>query len=333
MVANTIMGYNALSKIEVVGSHLEIVNMASKIKLPNLDDLVRRYRDGESIAQLARDWEVSSQTITRRLKSAGVHRDRSHWGGGPPVDLPIEEIAARYLRGESPNKLASAFGVARKTITDRLAEHGIELRGHSDWYDLWWNSLTGEERAAHVAPAHEANRGTKRSRETLIKIAHAREQNLSHVSPAENELAEMLRAKGYTVTQQKALGVYNVDIAIHAPSITVEIFGGQWHAYGHHRRRHMERIPHLFNWGWHVVIVWAGGVTEPLSLSCANYIHSLAKKLSREPSFPRQYRVIWGNGKLAPIASSYLNTPAVVEALGCRFDPAGSHHFISGQDT
>lgn len=45
------------------------------------------------------------------------------------IDLPVEEVAARYKIGESTYGLGAAYGVDPETIRCRLREAGVELRG------------------------------------------------------------------------------------------------------------------------------------------------------------------------------------------------------------
>ena len=46
----------------------------------------------------------------------------------PRIDLPVEEIVARYKAGESTCKLARVYGVAQGTIQRRLWAAGVKMR-------------------------------------------------------------------------------------------------------------------------------------------------------------------------------------------------------------
>ena len=46
----------------------------------------------------------------------------------PRINLPVEEVVARYETGESTHELGRAYGVAHVTIMDRLHHAGAKMR-------------------------------------------------------------------------------------------------------------------------------------------------------------------------------------------------------------
>src|SRR5260370_26203735 len=118
---------------------------------------------------------------------------------------------------------------------------------------------------------------------------------------------------GIESTPQKAIGIYNCDLAV--DSIAVEIFGGGWHGYGRHKGRSLKRFNYLFNLGWNVVIVWIDGRRYPLSILAAQQIHSFTQLASSNPALRGQYWVIRGDGKLVASGSSDGNDRALIEAF------------------
>jgi hypothetical protein len=51
--------------------------------------------------------------------------------------LPMNEVAERYLNGESPHSIAMAYGVTATTVRSRLASCGIALRSLSASQSIW----------------------------------------------------------------------------------------------------------------------------------------------------------------------------------------------------
>ena len=169
---------------------------------------------------------------------------------------------------------------------------------------------------------HDFLRGRKKSLEN--KLAHSRTNEIkkNNVSPAENDLAKMLRDSFYDVTQQKAFGIYNVDIAFDSLPIAVEIFGGGWHKTGAHFRRFFERSKYILDAGWHLVIIWLRGSNPktyfkgwPLTIGARDYLLSFAQVCSTDPSFRSQYRVIRGDGKLLTGSEPCLYDEATIKRL------------------
>lgn len=75
-------------------------------------------------------------------------------------ELPIVEIAQRYLRGESELSLSKAFGVNRLSITRRLIEVGIARRNQSAAMLVRMSKMTPAQRKAQAVAAQDALRGS-----------------------------------------------------------------------------------------------------------------------------------------------------------------------------
>lgn len=306
---------------------MEIVNMVAKIELPNLDDLVMRYQAGDTISDLANDWGVSAQTIGRNLRALGVHASRI---GHRAKSIPdMDKFAERYLAGESVNALASEAGVGRFAFTSNLRRHGVTIRGQSEAESVKWDRMTPGQRRRQVKAAHEATKGRTLPLKSKMRRANTLERTLVRSTPEELWFADVLRDKGFSVTPQKAVREYNVDIATHVPPIAVEIFGGNWHRFRDTTEAFNKRCIKLFNLGWHILIIWTNKARYPLSITAADYIAAFCQQAGADPSGRREYRVIFGNGEPAPTIKTYLNDRAAVEGFGGRFDSSGSHYFIT----
>lgn len=295
--------------------------MTAKVVIDNLDNLIGRYLAGETVGKLASEFGVSPQTVTRNLEASGVYQNRrSHQA------VIIDEFApwvARYLVGESENSLAKELGVGRFAFRSNLMRHGVVPRGQSEAETVKWQRMNTEARMRQVAPAHRASRGRVVSLEEAIRYALRREQTASKATAEERQLADWIANAGYHVTIQKAVGRYNLDIAIHTPSIAVEVFGGHWHMSGDHARRFFERTEYILNSGWNMFIIWTDNRRYPLDITAAEYVIRFCQELSGNPSAPRQYRVILGNGQDAPALGAYFNDPPIVEAFRSIADLSG----------
>lgn len=235
----------------------------------------------------------------------------------PPKWTPPdpEDLIQRYLAGESANALAKRYGVSRGAVEHFLDRAGIPRRGPAEANRLLAAQRTPEERKRYAEAANAACRGKPQSFEHRCKIALAKERSQAHVSPDELLLQEWLRQRGIEATLQKAIGPYNADLA--AYPVAVEIFGGNWHAYGRHATRFPERARYFLNQSWNLVIVWVmdrrrwqGAI--PLTPAAADYIASFVDQTRRDPSIRGQYRVIWGDGKEAAIDGLELHELALV---------------------
>ncbi len=234
------------------------------------------------------------------------------------IELPdLDHLLQCYVTGEPEQKLALESGVSRALFRRRLIEHGITPRNVSDSMFIRWRKATPEQRQQMVAAAHVASKGRHVTERELLLHSATNERNLLGAVPIEYELSAQLIAAGLHVTQQKAVGVYNVDVAINEPPVAVEIFGGGWHASGRHAIRFLKRTEYLLDHSWSVVIVWIDSRRYPLGVGCVDYLVALSNTLRNHPTPLREYRVILGDGTPAPVAQSHFNTESVIERLGC----------------
>lgn len=228
-----------------------------------------------------------------------------------------DNLIRRYVAGESENKLAREVGVSRSAFRNLLLKYKVVPRTQSESEFVKWKFMRPESRVSQVAAAHRAAKGRVATIDELTRRATSRERTFSNVSNDEIILATHLRDFGYSVTQQKAVHVYNLDIALDEFSIAVEVFGGGFHAYGSHLIRFFERTKYLLDSGWNVVIVWVDRVRYPMSIGASERVISYVEEFSRDPSIRGQYRVILGNGQNASACESKFNSRSVIERLSC----------------
>lgn len=279
--------------------------MPAPIPSRNVDDAVRDYLSGESCQLSAARHRVGQGRLKAVLQERGVWRDAESQNALRAAKvsaaqlaaspIPVAEVAERYLAGESENAIAEAFGVSRNVIAARLRAAGVARRTLTQANRLSMEARTPEENRANTRAAHDAVRGTKQSAEHRAKIAATREERQTHVSEHELRLAELLGQRGLDVRPQAAVGPYNVDLA--TGTVAVEVFGGGWHAYGAHRKRTPQRLRHILDAGWNLVIVWASLERWPIGEGACDYIEAFAKLASSNPALRGEYRVIWGDGQ------------------------------------
>lgn len=229
------------------------------------------------------------------------------------VEVPnLDDLIKAYLAGVSEKELARRAGVSRSVIRRRLLARGIEPRGRSAATAAVMASLSEAGRQARTAPAHDAARGRKASFEELCAKAAAREITKSGSVPLEGQLLRWLERRIEFGTMQKAVGPYNVDVALEETRIAVEVFGGRWHASGRHAARHLERCEYLFDRGWSVVVIWVDARRRPFGVGAVDYIVALSQRHRTNPPSRPEYHVIFGDGEPTPRTQFYLNAAPFV---------------------
>lgn len=238
----------------------------------------------------------------------------------------LNNLILRYEAGESELKLSREFGIDRGTIRRRLLSAGITPRNGSQANIASMGRMTFEQRQARTAASHIAARGRYHTIAEREMRAATRESKKLGVSLAETIFVDMLKGRGITnIVQQKAIGVYNVDIAIKSPRIAVEIYGGNWHTCESHAILHSKRTPYILNRGWSMVIIWVDGINYPLTVKAADYVAALVDAFRACEPARSQYRVIRGTGENVSILSSNFNCLAPVESPTSR-DNMGRIH-------
>jgi hypothetical protein len=135
----------------------------------------------------------------------------------------------------------------------------------------------------------------------------------------EQLVQQMLAIRGVETVPQKAIGPYNADLG--AEPVAVECFSGEWHRYGRHIDRFPERSIYLLDQGWNLAIIWIengrrnhAGV--PLTGRAIDYLVTFIEQSRRDPTFRREYRVIWGDGKILSVSDADLDNFSVIPTRG-----------------
>lgn len=277
--------------------------------------VIELYKSGLTCKKIASQLGVKDVTVSNALKRAGILVKRQPF----KIDyLPEQEITDLYTSGNvSEFALSKRYGVDRSTIHKIILAHGITPRTQSETERIKWARMSPEQRVAQVAAAHQATLGRKHTEEERHKMALAQFISKKHTSPIEQELIKLINDRGISCEGQFPVGRYNLDIAIHIPPIAVEIFGGGWHGYGHHKAIFLERTEYLLNNGWSVLVIWINTKRHPLRTAVCDHIIAFMDELSSNPTARGQYRMVFGDGESVPIASRYFNDRATIEALGC----------------
>ena len=260
--------------------------MAAKIPTDRMDNAIQLYLAGETVEKIRAATGVAFTTLSKERQARGIPPRSEH-------TLPIGEIVDAYLAGASENALAVQHGVSRGTIAKRLNGAGIERRGLSEAGVTRNQKLTPSERKSQVAAANRAARMRTVPQVTKLRNALHVEAAGQSDSAGEATLAAMLEERGLAPIKQRAIGVYNVDMAI--LPVAVEVLGGGWHAV---KSVHAERTPYILDEGWHLLMVWDYEGRSALGPGAANYIVAFLDEIRRNPPATSQYRVISGSGEL-----------------------------------
>lgn len=96
-----------------------------KVVLP-IEELARRYAEGETPKTIGRSLGASEGTVRRRLIEAGIVPRREK-------EMPIEEAVELYEAGMNAGDIGGRYGVSPQTVIRRLKRAGVTIRTSKDW--------------------------------------------------------------------------------------------------------------------------------------------------------------------------------------------------------
>lgn len=284
--------------------------MCSKRYDIDTDHMVNLYKSWVSQDAIAAEFGVSRKVIRKRLVELGIENR------GRKRAIDEAEMVRLYESGATKHDIAVRFGVSEMTIGRRLAEHGYPCENRSDAMRTRLARMTPEQRSALTASAHDAVRGMKRTDADLCKRAASKEAAGKPGSIMEDRLGRMLRARGLDTVHQKAVGKYNIDIAVNG-SVAVEISGRPKKGVNAERIPH--RLEYLGDCGWSFVIVWSSTTHRPVNDACAEKVASLCEQACGDPSARGKYWVVWGDGEFMAEGSVYDDTlPGVLTPISSK---------------
>jgi lambda repressor-like predicted transcriptional regulator len=109
-----------------------------RLSLTDIDRLIKAYRAGASISQLAIEFGIHRTTLAGHLDRHGVprHREQTAWD-----DEILNEAAELYESGLSLAAVGAQFGIDAQTVANRFRRVGVAVRPRRGW-----TSRNGSER-------------------------------------------------------------------------------------------------------------------------------------------------------------------------------------------
>ena len=221
------------------------------------------------------------------------------------IEIPnLVNFVRRYEAGESVKALASELGISRIVFRRNLLAAGVDPRNRSQGMFARMARTAPNERRQLAAAANIGRRNVSPVRELEISClqAQTKERTLAKAAPLEFDFMAWMIELGFACTPQKAVGPYNLDIAVHQPPIAVEIAFSS-NPFSSRPRHHRERTEYLLNAGWHVCYILVNRM-HPLRIQAAQNIITWAQLLSCNETNRRQYRVIRGDGEFVSSLSN-----------------------------
>lgn len=85
--------------------------------------MASRYQDGATVYELAAEFNINRGTVSGLLKKAGVKMRLQ-----PPTQERLDEIARRYILGQSCATVGNELHLSPQTVLRYLRDRGIPIR-------------------------------------------------------------------------------------------------------------------------------------------------------------------------------------------------------------
>jgi len=105
-------------------------NVQRRVTDPEIDELVKEYQTGRTLADLAAEFGIHRRTVAAQLQARGIERRLNH---RKLTDNDVSEAARRYRAGNSLANIASAFNVDAATLRRELHQAGTAIRPRRGW--------------------------------------------------------------------------------------------------------------------------------------------------------------------------------------------------------
>jgi very-short-patch-repair endonuclease len=260
------------------------------------------YKAGKSCEEIAKVLGGHAATVRRRLLDSGIPI-RKPWESNAlhyQTEIDLSGAIRLYVEGEGLVTLAKEYGIGPRRLRRALILAGVPVRSCSESLLYTYKRMTESQRAAIAAHANNAKRGKCASVEALERRADTCERTLQLASRADLMMYAWLSGRGLPVTPQKAVGIYNVDVAVHTPAIAVEV-NGHWHHFRDNASTPEKRREYLFDRGWGVIDVYLTAAPnlswKYLRPTCADKIIAILDGLGGNIPVAGKHWVIGGDGE------------------------------------
>lgn len=256
----------------------------------DIDHAIQMNKAGKTVRAIAKDLGVGKHVIYKRFASIG-YTPTGHLSISAD-DIPA--IISMYTSGASENAVATHFGVSRTAIRKALVDADVHVRTQSEAESLKWSQMTDKQRANQVKRAHQAvaDKPPEFFAAAAIKQAKAKEKSLAKTGFMESEFISAFEKMGYIITPQKAVGPYNIDIAIGNAAIEVHINPSNPHGHPYYAKR----VVDLLELGWHVIYIKI--TSDVLVERATEKVCAMLDLIRTNKPELAQYGVIRGTGEL-----------------------------------
>lgn len=245
------------------------------------DDITLRYKNGESAGSIARHYKTTTTTTTGFLKKIGIYKSRVF------SEKAKQEIINLFESGTKPSQILIIAGISKSTLYAILNANACDLRGQDGYIPEYHSKVKG---------------------------AQSRERN-GLMNEAEQYVFDRLGESNFEVTPQKAVGTYNIDLAIDSHSIAIEVCcRGSFSKYLRDGT-YADRIIKLGECGWHVYIL-ANVDSECVRRDGIDDMLAWINFTKTNPTIAREYRMVRGAFDLLACGKIESNNlPAVIGSI------------------
>ena len=275
----------------------------------DINRLVDMYKSGKSVSDISIETGLTIPQIYGRFRKVEFTASR-HGKGNYRVSVDASKVAELYESGMSENAVAKHLGIARTAVRLRLERSGVHIRSQSESEALKWSQMSDKERANQVEAANKKIRSMPDEFfiQQHIEAAKTKQKTLSKVGDLEMIFKERFEEKGFKVIPQKAVYIYNIDLAIRNTAIEIHVTS----SFPHNTATYRKRIMELLKRDWNVIYI---RIQSKLSIQrAADKVSAMIDFIESNKPSVCQYGMVRGTGKLESTGCLNGDNLTVVDA-------------------
>lgn len=116
-----------LDKIKGFPAKERLLNTALGISFADIEHIVREYKAGKRVKQIARERHHCAKSVSAVLRAEGV--EVLDWNDVQRIKIDANDLRRLYVdEMKTTPEIAEIYGTSHQTILKHLRKHGIELR-------------------------------------------------------------------------------------------------------------------------------------------------------------------------------------------------------------